>query len=598
LVIFGGDSLRAQFFNDVWVLPVDGPPVWQPLTVAGTPPPTRTNTRAVYDAGLQRMIVYSGFHGSDLDDVWTLSLDATPTWTRITYGAPAPAPRNDHSMVFDPVSGRVIVCGGRTTNSLVGMGDVWAFDPNSAQWQQLSAGSASFAPRYGHAAIYDPIHSRMVVQGGVGFERETWAFALDPDGDWSPLVLRRPAVGGAASVFDPVHRQMILYGGSENGGALGETWTLPLADPAPHWTRVFPAGTAPGPRAGHVATWDRLRGRMLVLGGRSNPASGDGLWSFTPDPPTWAPVATQGTYPTGKREFAGMVYDADHDRLLVFGGNAIDASVWALPLGGPGVPTWSTLPISGPAPTARYYHSFVLDPARAAAYVMDGFNNPDEIHVTHFDDLWKLDLASDPPAWSPLTLANRPAQRVGHAAVYDPTNDRMLVFGGQSTQLPGGPLYNDSRGLTLFNSAWSDLTPTGTPPSGRLRMSAVVDVPGNRLVVFGGDPSSGNSDTWFLTWPASASVGGPVAGEPRLRRVTFDRGRREIRIELESLPSATGRIDVLDLAGRRVISQRLEAAAAVGNEIRLPASELKSGLYFVRFQQLGVHASARFIVLR
>ena len=63
-----------------------------------------------------------------------------------------------------------------------------------------------------------------------------------------------------------------------------------------------------------------------------------------------------------------------------------------------------------------------------------------------------------------LQLVVPPKGREGHTAIYDPVRDRMVVFGGYD----GASRYNDVWALTLSGSpAWSQLAPSGTPPSAR-----------------------------------------------------------------------------------------------------------------------------------
>ncbi len=84
----------------------------------------------------------------------------------------------------------------------------------------------------------------------------------------------------------------------------------------------------------------------------------------------------------------------------------------------------------------------------------------------------------------------------------------MIVFGGESTFGNGGGL-NDVWVLSNADGvggtpAWTQLTPLGTPPSGRQNASAVYDPSSNEMIIFGGDQTRGYNggdanDTWVLT---------------------------------------------------------------------------------------------------
>jgi hypothetical protein len=111
----------------------------------------------------------------------------------------------------------------------------------------------------------------------------------------------------------------------------------------------------------------------------------------------------------------------------------------------------------------------------------------------YLNDVWALSLAGT-PAWTQLTpSATPPSARWGHSAIRDPVRDCMVVFGGS------GPL-NDVWALSLAGTpAWAQLTPSGTQPGARDWHSAVYDPVRDRIVVFGGDNGAGPlNDVWAL----------------------------------------------------------------------------------------------------
>src|SRR5262249_52579973 len=206
------------------------------------------------------------------------------------------------------------------------------------------------------------------------------------------------------------------------------------------------------------------------------------------------------------RERHTTIYDPTGDRLIVFGGRAAAGSfrndVWELSLAG--TPTWSALSPSGASPSARHGHSAIYDPVRSRMIVFGGFDGAEE------NDVWALNLTGS-PAWTPLSpTGTPPSGRERHSAIYDPVSDRMLVFGGSD-----GALKNDVWALSLGNApAWSQLTPSGAPPSARYRHTALFDPLRVRMVVFGGNDASGPlADVWGFsladagTWSPIGPVG-------------------------------------------------------------------------------------------
>jgi hypothetical protein len=99
-----------------------------------------------------------------------------------------------------------------------------------------------------------------------------------------------------------------------------------------------------------------------------------------------------------------------------------------------------------------------------------------------------------------------PPGLAGHSVVYDATNNRLIAYGGGTTSLPGG--VNDVRLLINANglsgpSQWMQLSPAGGPPTARKSHTAVYDPTNNRMIVFGGCVDSGcaslRNDVWVLT---------------------------------------------------------------------------------------------------
>jgi hypothetical protein len=72
----------------------------------------------------------------------------------------------------------------------------------------------------------------------------------------------------------------------------------------------------------------------------------------------------------------------------------------------------------------------------------------------------------------------------------------MVVFGGL-----GGSTGNDAWALSLAGSpAWSELSPTGSPPSAHHGHTAIYDPVRDRMVVFGGVGGGVLDDVWALSW--------------------------------------------------------------------------------------------------
>ena len=245
-----------------------------------------------------------------------------------------------------------------------------------------------------------------------------------------------------------------------------------------------------------------------------------------------------------------LTYDPVGQRILQFGGNPSldDASaglndVWAYHL--PSDSVWHRLAPVGSPPAPRYGHSTIYDPVRKRLLVFGGL-----VNGTPQSDLWALDLASWNPVWHELDCCAPPPARHGHAAIYDPAADRMLVFGGGGLQ---GLRLNDVWSLSLAAGTWTQMAPSGTPPEGRRYFTMDLDAARNRLIVFGGLGSGYLNDVWSL------DLGGNTAWAPLIAQGTPP-------------PARLGHVSTIDPGGDRLLVMGGYAGSALNDAWALQLS--------------------------
>jgi hypothetical protein len=123
------------------------------------------------------------------------------------------------------------------------------------------------------------------------------------------------------------------------------------------------------------------------------------------------------------------------------------------------------------------------------------------------NDTWVLSNADGlggTPDWTQLSPAGAaPGIRVDHTAVYNPTVNEMVVFGGAG---PTGIRFNDVWALSNANGlggtpVWTQITSTGVPPSPRRGATAVYNSTSNRMTIYAGLDSdcSATGDLWVLS---------------------------------------------------------------------------------------------------
>ncbi len=519
MIVFGGWSAVAEttLFNDVWVLPLAGPPRCLPLVTAGTPPPVRRGHSAVYDPVRDRLLVFGGWtrQGGDglyLADVWALSLgEDPPTWTQLAPTGTPPGGRCAQVGVYDPGSDRMVLFGGEPLNN-----EVWALSlAGTPAWAQLSpTGTPPVARRF-MSAIFDPVRDRMVLFGGTTGSadlNDVWALSLGGAPAWSVVTPSGTSPSGryaTVAVYDPVRDRMVVFGGRSSSVVYVVTLALSLADP-PSWTTLQQSVCVPSdgcilPRYDHAAIYDPAGDRMVVFGGRGSSQFLDDFGAFSlADPQTWTRL--------GPRQCTGasMIADPVGDRLVVFGGRpgsyTYPNDVWTLSLGSE--PGWSLQAPTGTPPSARWLHSAMYDPLRQRMVISGGL---DAFGVL-LTDVWVLSL-TDPPAWTQTTSVPWGGS-YAHSTIYDPVRDRMILFPGPGNSVWALPLAG--------TPAWTQLlAPSAMPPGARTYLSAIYDPVRDRMIVFGGNEGATGAylnDVWALslsdtpTWTAITPTGTPPIG--------------------------------------------------------------------------------------
>jgi hypothetical protein len=197
------------------------------------------------------------------------------------------------------------------------------------------------------------------------------------------------------------------------------------------------------------------------------------------------------------------ILDPVNERLIQFGGrsNVLTNTVHALSLADG---EWSQIEPLGTPPAARSGHAAIYDPLRQRMLVFGGATSSGTS-----GELWALALDGT-PEWTLLAPSGTPpAARTKHRAIYDPVRDRMVIHGGESSGAPIGDVW----ALSLSGSpVWSEVIPAGPAAPARQEHAATYDPVRDRLIVFGGYAAGNLGDTRALdfatnTWSEIAGAG-------------------------------------------------------------------------------------------
>jgi hypothetical protein len=500
-------------------------------------PPVWTAAMA-YDEARARTILFGGLAGVDRDDTW--AWDGS-TWSRL---APATRPLARHStaMVYDSDRKRIVLFGGSVQET--GSDDAtWEWD--GVTWTRLAT-TLRPAPRIAHAMAYDAKRKRTVLFGGnvaTGSVDDTWEF----DGTAWSLVkppLSPGARGQHAMAYEPTLGKVVLFGGRNERGAQvvwRDTWTWDGAA----WKSLTPAASPEGRFAASL-TYDGARGKLVLVGGRTDLAKGatNDAWTF--DGATWSPAGTVAT--TGRQSHA-TAFDAKRGRTVLFGGFNPDAEAalgdtwewdgaWTLraTAGSPGAVSkpamtydgargrvvmlrtggtsastweydgarWAEVKTTKAAPNVADA-AIAYDAARKVVVVAGGTAVDGSITTT------SAAYTFDGAEWR--TAKALPEANTGANALFDPRANVVRIVGGTIRGQDYTDAVLDSNGVD-----WVPLAAQGSLPP-RAATAIAYDTKRGVTVLFGGSgvASSTLADTWELDAPAKkwTAAGPPVSPAPR-----------------------------------------------------------------------------------
>lgn len=295
-VLFGGGFPRL---GDTWEW--DGT-VW--LQRASTGPAPRLRHAMAYDSARHRTVLFGGETTEFASDLW--EWDGL-VWQQVA--ASGPNGRTMHTMCYDAARARTILFGGIGKPTPV---DTWSWD--GTVWSIEATSGPS--PRHQAGMVYDLLRQRVVLYGGWEFADsfgDTWEFV---NGQWTEKQGTAPRIYGYAETltFDSTRGLATLFSGhypTAQGGPSLFVWN------GSSWSSQSVSG--PPARTAHAATFDSLRGRLMIFGGflglYGNSLLGD-LWEF--DGTRWIDRGSSGPSP---RYRAAMAYDTARGVTMLFGGN-------------------------------------------------------------------------------------------------------------------------------------------------------------------------------------------------------------------------------------------------------------------------------------
>ena len=556
MMVFGGNVTASSCANDVWILSgangQSGTPAWISASISGVAPSPRTNSGGAFDPNTNSMILFGGSDCSTnyFNDVWVLSnangTVGTSTWTQLAPSGTLPPARQSGTPVYDSTNNILIVFGGDAGGSP--FNDVWVLSHangtgGTPTWTQLLPTGTAPTARTGHTASFDSVNDRMTIFGGTtGSSTFSDAWVLTTANGvggtpaWVQIVTTgtAPSVAYHSGVFDSAKNNLYVFAGissqdklqannhaftlnGANGIGTGQKWTL----------------AGPAVRYSQSAFYDSSTKAIFVFAGQhaTTNLNFNDYWEQSNVIGSlnlqWTSTSTKGTKPSGRFGHTGL-YDSGSNRMMVFGGAtgfpapcANDYFILQQANTQGGSPTWLTVTPTGTAPPVRMRHSSVYDSATNTLIIFGGYN----CQSTYYNDAWILQNANDvtgQPAWAQLLpTGGPPSARESSTAIYDPSTNSLVVYGGDSGGTPVGDIWILSHANgTGGTPAWTQLAPSNSGPVARSGHTAAYDSQNNVMTIYGGyDGTSVLSDAWVLSG-ANGQAGSATwtqlsSGQPR-----------------------------------------------------------------------------------
>ena len=308
------------------------------------------------------------------------------TWTELSPSGDVPAAREDHTWTVDASGRYAYLFGGRFGGEVYR--DLWRYDLESDAWEELAPEGDGPRLRFGHTGTWVEGVGLVIWSGQTGssFYDDIWAF--DPEeGSWRELpgAGERPdARYGSCAALGNDGRLWVSHGFTSDG-RFDDTRAYDFA--AGRWMDETPASEKPIQRCLHDCLWTP-EGRLLLYAGQTN---GDSwltdLWSLVPGggetPTAWTGLGAQA--PPGRNLYA---LARQQEQALIFGGigpggDRLD-DLWALSFA---ELSFRSVDVTGAGPSARSGATMIDDRTRDRVLLFGGRTTDAALA-----DIWQLDL--------------------------------------------------------------------------------------------------------------------------------------------------------------------------------------------------------------
>ncbi|MFW9923179.1 MAG: Kelch repeat-containing protein [Candidatus Thorarchaeota archaeon] len=293
------------------------------LAITNNYPSSRYGHEMVYDSKNNLTILFggenTGINHKNLQSTWKFS-SQSQDWLKIDNSI-SPSCRIGHKMIFNSITGKILLFGGMEIEDYIRKNDMWEFDPLNNEWTELYPDVVPSA-RSDHAMYFDAKFNIVVLFGGYlandQLSSETWIYNCS-SGNWHQInpVIHPTIRYGHEFVYDSNQNVGVFFGGREIG-LTSETWIFNFS--SLNWKKLSPS-TIPKTRYFFAMAYDHFESKIIMFGGdneQSTLRALDDTWTFNTSTENWFEVS-----PSIKplpRNNHNMIFDSNLNKTLLFGG--------------------------------------------------------------------------------------------------------------------------------------------------------------------------------------------------------------------------------------------------------------------------------------
>jgi hypothetical protein len=309
-----------------------------------------------------------------------------------------PSARGYVSMAYDSESDKIILFGGQIEGrGPVANGETWAYDIASNTWTEMKPAISPYQ-KGALDLVYDSESDRVILFGGNWGEKDTWAYDYNTN-TWTEMAAGPGEHLGYRMAYDIESDRCVLFGGMGYPSLLlfDDTWAYDFNSDT--WTEMQPNNN-PSARNFHALAYDAQADRVILFGGSewdenmNDKALGD-TWAYDFNTNTWEELEPgKGEYPTA-RFYHTLVYNPEEDRTILFGDNYGGTETWSYDYS---TSTWKKLDPS-PNPGVLYKHAMAYSTAAGLLVLFGG--QPTEVNFDFTDQTWIYDPKAN--TWTDVT---------------------------------------------------------------------------------------------------------------------------------------------------------------------------------------------------